>query len=50
MRLQKWCLKLATTTVGFGLLAGTAAAQDLTIATANNGDMIIMQKLSPKWE
>ena len=31
--------------------AGAAAhAEDITIATVNNGDMIIMQKLSPKWE
>jgi sorbitol/mannitol transport system substrate-binding protein len=36
------------------LLAGTACAlaqgQTLTIATVNNADMIIMQRLSPRWE
>jgi sorbitol/mannitol transport system substrate-binding protein len=34
------------------LLAGTAwaSAQTLTIATVNNSDMIIMQKLAPKFE
>lgn len=30
--------------------AGALAAEELTIATVNNADMIIMQKLSPKWE
>ncbi len=29
---------------------GGALAEELTIATVNNSDMIIMQKLSPKWE
>src|SRR3954462_3125857 len=37
-----------------GLLAGAGSAfaqgQTLTIATVNNADMIIMQRLSPKWE
>ncbi len=34
------------------LLGGTTAlrAETLTIATVNNGDMIIMQKLSARWE
>jgi sorbitol/mannitol transport system substrate-binding protein len=34
------------------LLGGSAlaSAETLTIATVNNSDMIIMQKLSPKWE
>ena len=34
------------------LLGGSALAQaeTLTIATVNNADMIIMQRLSPKWE
>ncbi|MCP1199927.1 sugar ABC transporter substrate-binding protein [Notoacmeibacter sp. MSK16QG-6] len=39
--------------VGFGLIAGfatTAMAETITIATVNNGDMIKMQGLSPKWE
>ena len=29
---------------------GTAQAETLTIATVNNSDMIIMQKLAPRWE
>src|SRR5215203_719101 len=34
------------------LLGGSAiaSAETLTIATVNNADMIIMQRLSPKWE
>jgi sorbitol/mannitol transport system substrate-binding protein len=33
------------------LLGGSAlaGAETLTIATVNNADMIIMQRLSPKW-
>ncbi|MEG4641516.1 sugar ABC transporter substrate-binding protein [Paracoccus sp. APAP_BH8] len=31
-------------------LTGAAQAEELTIATVNNGDMIIMQKLAPEWE
>ena len=34
----------------FGVGAATAQAEDLTVVTVNNGDMIIMQKLSPQWE
>ena len=36
----------ALATVG----AVSASAEELTIATVNNSDMIIMQKLSPQWE
>lgn len=32
------------------MAAGMAHAEVLTIATVNNGDMIIMQKLAPEWE
>ena len=32
------------------LVAAAQAAEELTIATVNNSDMIIMQKLSPMWE
>ena len=32
------------------LISGGALAEELTIATVNNSDMIIMQKLSPQWE
>ena len=41
------------TTVGFGLCVGLASAvmaEEITIATVNNGDMVRMQKLSPQWE
>ncbi|WP_442915836.1 ABC transporter substrate-binding protein [Loktanella sp. M215] len=41
------------TTVGFGLcvgLASAAMAEEITIATVNNGDMVRMQKLAPQWE
>ena len=43
-------------TAGLGLLAGLLAgalpaqAEKITIATVNNSDMIIMQKLAPRWE
>ena len=30
--------------------AALAQAETLTIATVNNADMIVMQKLAPKWE
>ena len=47
-------MKTARTLVALAaaLLGGIAAAQaeTLTIATVNNSDMIIMQKLAPKWE
>ncbi|RVD47092.1 sugar ABC transporter substrate-binding protein, partial [Mesorhizobium sp. M2D.F.Ca.ET.140.01.1.1] len=32
------------------MAAGAAPATEITVATVNNGDMIIMQKLSPEWE
>ena len=32
------------------LLPAASFAESITVATVNNGDMIIMQKLSPKWE
>ena len=44
---------LATATALFGVaaLSGIGAdAATITVATVNNNDMIIMQKLSPKWE
>ena len=41
-----------TSTIVGALLASTTltSAETLTIATVNNADMIIMQKLAPKWE
>jgi sorbitol/mannitol transport system substrate-binding protein len=44
---------LLGTTVGLGLMAGLASAamaEDITIATVNNGDMVRMQSLAPQWE
>lgn len=44
---------LLNTAVGFGLVAGTASiasAEEITIATVNNADMITMQELAPRWE
>ncbi|MDH7804342.1 MULTISPECIES: sugar ABC transporter substrate-binding protein [unclassified Rhizobium] len=41
---------LSSSVVGAGLLAGIAQAEEINIATVNNGDMIIMQKLSSAWE
>lgn len=44
---------LLNTAVGFGIAAGVAAAaqaEEITIATVNNADMITMQELAPKWE
>jgi sorbitol/mannitol transport system substrate-binding protein len=40
----------AIAAVLFGGVAAARAGETLTIATVNNGDMIVMQKLSPKWE
>ena len=45
--------KLLGSAAGLGLAAGLAAAataEEITIATVNNGDMIIMQELSSQWE
>ena len=44
---------LLTTAGGLGLAAGIASiasAEELTIATVNNADMITMQELAPAWE
>jgi len=41
---------MLSSAAGCTLAAGLAQAEELTIATVNNGDMIIMQKLSPEWE
>ncbi|UXT42698.1 sugar ABC transporter substrate-binding protein [Agrobacterium tumefaciens] len=41
---------LSSSVVGIGLFAGLAQAEEINIATVNNGDMIIMQKLSSAWE
>lgn len=44
---------LLNTAVGFGVaasLAPAAMADEITIATVNNADMIVMQELAPQWE
>lgn len=41
---------LSASVACLALGAVMAGAEELTIATVNNGDMIIMQKLSPEWE
>jgi len=41
---------LAVSAAASALAAGAALATEITVATVNNGDMIIMQKLSPEWE
>ena len=40
----------ALAVASLGGIATAQAAETLTIATVNNSDMIIMQKLAPKWE
>ncbi|MFZ3582383.1 ABC transporter substrate-binding protein [Loktanella sp. DJP18] len=45
--------QLLGSAIGFGLAAGLASAamaEEITIATVNNGDMVRMQALSPQWE
>lgn len=46
----KYVRMLSASVVGAGLLAGMASAEEINVATVNNGDMIIMQKLSGAWE
>ncbi len=41
---------LLAATAMASLAATTAHAEEITIATVNNADMIVMQKLAPKWE
>ncbi|MEP3036739.1 MAG: extracellular solute-binding protein, partial [Pseudoruegeria sp.] len=44
---------LLNTAVGFGIAAGittAATADEITIVTVNNADMITMQELAPQWE
>lgn len=44
-------LLLGTAVAGLATaLSGAAMADEITIATVNNGDMIIMQELSAQWE
>jgi len=42
---------LMMSVAGFGLsVASFASAEEITVATVNNADMIVMQELSSKWE
>jgi ABC-type glycerol-3-phosphate transport system substrate-binding protein len=41
---------LSSSALGLGMLGGLAQAEEISVATVNNGDMIIMQKLSAAWE
>lgn len=50
MRTKTYVTGLIASAAGVAMLAGSAWAEELTIATVNNADMIIMQKLSPEWE
>ncbi|MEK9801484.1 MAG: sugar ABC transporter substrate-binding protein, partial [Alphaproteobacteria bacterium] len=47
-------MKLRNTLVSALALASVAStaatAEEITIATVNNADMIVMQKLAPQWE
>ena len=47
MNLRK---SLMTATAMVSLSATAALAEEITIATVNNGDMITMQELAPQWE
>ena len=44
------CLLGVTALAAFGFAAANASAEEITIATVNNNDMIVMQGLAPKWE
>jgi multiple sugar transport system substrate-binding protein/sorbitol/mannitol transport system substrate-binding protein len=48
MKLKK--LQLSAGTMAMMAVAGVAWAEEITIATVNNADMIVMQELAPKWE
>ena len=50
MSIKRTLLGMAITAATLPALAASASAEELTIATVNNADMIIMQKLSPEWE
>lgn len=46
----KFIAMLAASVAASALTASAALSEEITVATVNNGDMIIMQKLSPEWE
>ena len=49
MKLKKSLLS-ATALTAVSLVGANASAEEITIATVNNNDMIVMQGLAPKWE
>ncbi|MBX2886352.1 MAG: sugar ABC transporter substrate-binding protein [Granulosicoccus sp.] len=46
----KNCLLSAAALTAASFVGATASAEEITIATVNNNDMIVMQELAPKWE
>ena len=44
MRLQGFIAKLACSAIGLDLKAGLAAAEEITVGTVNNGDVIIFEQ------
>ncbi|HPE59353.1 MAG TPA: sugar ABC transporter substrate-binding protein [Thiolinea sp.] len=50
MSIKRTLLGITITAATLTALGSAASAEELTIATVNNADMIIMQKLSPEWE
>ena len=50
MKQLKTAVASAVAFAAAGIAAMPVAAEEITIATVNNSDMIIMQKLSPQWE
>ncbi len=50
MNFKKLGLPFSAALAAAGMIGTAATAEELTIATVNNSDMIIMQKLSPQWE
>lgn len=50
MRIKTYGIGLMCSAAAVALSVGAVSAEELTIATVNNGDMIIMQKLSSEWE
>jgi len=48
MKMKSFLLTAGTMAMMVG--AGFASAEEITVATVNNNDMIVMQELAPKWE
>jgi len=50
MKIKRALLAATTSVAALTAAASVASAAEITIATVNNGDMIIMQELSAEWE